>query len=103
MEKKLTADNEIDIYWYPNRQTHSFCLSLYVRAGVLYESEEENGITHFLEHVLFRNINHLMNGRMYREIDKLGLYFNGVTYKEFMQLYIIGALPAGGRHPSSGL
>ncbi len=91
MEKKLTADNEIDIYWYPNRQTHSFCLSLYVRAGVLYESEEENGITHFLEHVLFRNINHLMNGRMYREIDKLGLYFNGVTYKEFMQLYIIGA------------
>ena len=28
---------------------------------------------------------------MYREIDRLGLYFNGATYKEFMQLYIIGS------------
>ena len=38
----------------------------------------DNGITHFWEHVLFRNINHLMDGRMYEEIDKLGLYFNQV-------------------------
>ena len=91
MERQLTTKNQIDMFYYPNRQTHSFCLSLYVRAGVLYEEEEENGITHFLEHVLFRNVNHLMDGQMYREIDKLGLYFNGATYKEFMQLYIIGA------------
>lgn len=57
----------------------------------MYEDEKDNGITHFLEHIIFRNINHLMGGRMYKEIDKMGLYFNGATYKEFMQLYIIGA------------
>lgn len=91
MEKKFTGKNQIDLYYYPNLHTHSFCLSLYIKAGALYEEEENNGITHFLEHILFRNINHLMDGNMYREIDKMGLYFNGATYKEFMQLYIIGA------------
>jgi len=91
MEKKLTTRNQIQIYHYPNPNTHSFCLSLYIKAGALYEADKDNGITHFWEHVLFRNINHLMDGKMYEEIDKLGLYFNGATYKEFVQLYIIGA------------
>lgn len=91
MEKKRTTNNHIDIYDYLNPSTHSFCLSLYIKAGALYESDQDNGITHFWEHVLFRNINHLMGGKMYEEIDKLGLYFNGATYKEFVQLYIIGA------------
>ena len=81
----------MDIFYYPNRHTHSFCLSLYIKAGALYESDADNGITHFLEHILFRNMNHLMEGRLYKEIDRLGLYFNGATYKEFMQLFIVGA------------
>ncbi len=91
MEKKILTENQIEIYSYPNRHTHSFCLSLYVRAGALYESDSENGITHFLEHVLFRNINYRMNGDLYRRLDQLGLYFNGATYKEFIQLYVVGA------------
>ncbi len=91
MEKRRITDNHIEIYHYPNENTHSFCLSLYIKAGALYEADKDNGITHFWEHALFRNINHLMDGHMYEEIDKLGLYFNGATYKEFVQLYVIGA------------
>lgn len=91
MEKRTTTKNNIEIYHYPNQNTHSFCLSLYIKAGALYEDDRDNGITHFWEHAIFRNINHLMDGHMYEEIDKLGLYFNGATYKEFVQLYVIGA------------
>ncbi len=91
MENKILTANGIEIFSYPNGHTHSFCLSLYIRAGALYESDEENGITHFLEHILFRNINHRMDGQLYRRLDQLGLFFNGATYKEFIQLYIIGA------------
>lgn len=91
MEKKRITHNNIEIYHYPNENTHSFCLSLYIKAGALYEADKDNGITHFWEHAIFRNINHLMDGHMYDEIDKLGLYFNGATYKEFVQLYVIGA------------
>ncbi len=91
MEKRKTTKNNTNIYHYPNPNTHSFCLSLYIKAGVLYEEDQDNGITHFWEHVVFRNINHLMGGQMYEEIDRLGLFFNGATYKEFVQIYVIGA------------
>lgn len=57
----------------------------------MYESAEENGISHFLEHVAIRNINFLMEGGLYRELDRLGLMFNACTYKEFIQFEITGA------------
>ncbi len=91
MEKKIETGNGPEIYWYPNCHTHSFCLSLYIRAGCIYESGRDNGITHFMEHMVFRSINRHMDGRMYQILDEKGLYFNGATYKEFIQLYIIGA------------
>lgn len=91
MEKHIRTDNHIDVYYYPGRHTHSFCLSLFIKAGVLYEEDSNGGITHFLEHVLFRNINHRMDGKMYQTLDKAGLFFNGATYKEFMELFIIGS------------
>lgn len=91
MEKKLETGNGPEIYRYLNSHTHSFCLSLYIRAGCIYENSRDNGITHFMEHMVFRSINRHMGGRMYQTLDKKGLYFNGATYKEFIQLYIIGA------------
>lgn len=90
-EKKMTTKNHVDVFYYPNCSTHSFCLSLYVKAGCIYESEHDNGITHFLEHLIFRGVNDRMQGKMYERLDQLGLCFNGATYKEFMHLYMIGA------------
>lgn len=91
MEQNFKSKNDIDIFYYPGRHTHSFCLSLFIKAGVLYEEEKQCGITHFLEHILFRNINHQMDGKMYKTLDRAGLYFNGATYKEFTELLIIGS------------
>ncbi|MBE5956023.1 MAG: insulinase family protein [Lachnospiraceae bacterium] len=83
--------NGIPVYTYPNRHLHSFCIALYVKAGCLYEREEDNGITHLLEHLVFRNIDKKMNGQMYRILDRCGLSFNASTYKEFVQFLITGA------------
>lgn len=57
----------------------------------MYESEEDNGISHFLEHIVIRNINWLMEGGLYPYLDKKGLMFNACTYKEFVQFEITGA------------
>ena len=57
MEKKITAKNGIEIYSYKNPTLHGFSISLFLRAGLMYERYSEQGITHFLEHVLIRNIN----------------------------------------------
>ncbi|MCQ2385853.1 MAG: insulinase family protein [Clostridia bacterium] len=71
---------------------HGFCLCLYVRAGSMFETEEEGGLTHFTEHMVFRNINRLMEGDLYRELDRNGLCMTGVTYREFVRFSISGEI-----------
>ena len=90
-EQLRMTENGIRIYSYPNRHLHSFCIALYVKAGCLYEADEDNGITHLLEHLVFRNIDKKMNGQMYRVLDRCGLSFNASTYKEFVQFLIMGS------------
>ncbi|MCI9598544.1 MAG: insulinase family protein [Firmicutes bacterium] len=91
MEKQYVTNNGMEIFHYPGNHLHSFCVSLYFKAGSLYETEAENGITHFLEHVVIRNINFLMGGKLYGHLDRLGLMFNACTYKEFVQFELTGA------------
>ena len=91
MEKKIVAINGVPVYSYTNPSQHSFFISLFLRAGSMYESVEESGITHFFEHVAIRNINYLMGGELYSVLDKYGLEFNASTYSEMVQFYITGA------------
>ena len=91
MERKLIAKNGIPVYSMLNKHSHSFFVSMFLKAGCLYEKESENGITHFLEHVAIRNVNKLMGGELYRELDKRGMEFNASTYSEMVQFYISGA------------
>lgn len=90
-EKRIVAKNGIPVYSLTNESNHSFYISMFLKAGCMYEGEDENGITHFLEHVAIRNINKLMDGELYRELDKYGLEFNASTYSEMVQFYISGS------------
>ena len=91
MEKARKTSNGINIYEYRNEHLHSFCICMYVKAGVLYENKDNNGISHFWEHMIFKNINAHMKGEMSQSLDKLGAYFNGCTYKELVEFKITGA------------
>lgn len=91
MEKKKIAKNGIPVYSLTNENSHSFFISMFLKAGCMYEGEDENGITHFLEHAAIRNVNKLMGGDLYRELDKCGMEFNASTYSEMVQFYISGA------------
>jgi predicted Zn-dependent peptidase len=91
MEERMTAKNGIEIYSYKNPTLHGFSISLFLRAGLMYEREEEQGITHFLAHVLIRNINKQKGGKLYAALDKCGVEFNAATYSEMVQFYTHGA------------
>lgn len=100
MEKKRVAKNGIEIYEYKNPALHGFFLSLFLRAGLMYEKDSEEGITHFLEHVLVRNVNKLSDMKLYEELDEEGLVFNASTYSEMVQFYASGSsdkLLSGGK------
>ena len=91
MEEKRIAKNGVEIYTYKNESLHGFFISLFVRAGSVYERGADLGITHFLEHVAIRNVNKLMGGGLYRELDRNGLEFNACTYQDFVQFYVSGS------------
>ena len=91
MKEEKKSKNGISVYSYQNPSLHGFYLSLYVRAGSLYETEENSGISHFTEHALIRNVNRLMGGELYALLDREGLEFNASTYSDMIQFYITGA------------
>lgn len=90
-EIELITANGVKIYSYKNPALHGFYISLFVKAGVMYETEQECGITHFLEHAVIRNINKLYGMRLYSELDKKGVEFNASTFSEMVQFYISGS------------
>lgn len=65
-------------------------MCLYARAGVLYEGENEVGVSHFVEHLAFRSINAVFGGTLYETLDRNGLTFTAATYKELIQFSITG-------------
>lgn len=56
MNERSFSVNGISIYSLTNPNLRSFCLSLYVRAGSIFEDSSNNGISHIFEHVVFRNL-----------------------------------------------
>lgn len=90
-EKEYVGKGGVRVYAMENPAQHGFFLSLFVRAGSIYESEDESGITHFFEHIAIRNIHHLMGEDLYATLDRCGLEFNASTFNEMVQFYISGA------------
>ena len=90
-EREFTSKSGVKVYCYKNPALHGFYISLFVRAGMLYEREEEVGITHFLEHAIIRNVNKLYGMKLYSELDKRGLEFNASTFSEMVQFYVGGS------------
>ena len=90
MESRLVTKNGVEIFGYKNPSLHGFFISLFARAGSMYESERDNGITHFFEHISIRNVNKLMDGNLYSELDRRGVEFNASTYSEMVQFYVSG-------------
>ncbi len=90
-ERQRQAKNGITVYDYLNPSLNSFYISLFVKAGSMYESARDNGITHFLEHAVIRNVNAMMDGGLYAMLDECGIEFNASTYSEMVQFYVHGA------------
>lgn len=74
-EEKLL--NGVTVYLYPMPQAKYYCLYVGFRAGPLYESAEESGLSHFLEHMLFRKSRNI--SELVQKIERAGFYVNAYT------------------------
>lgn len=87
MQERMYDVGKVKIYSLTNNHLNSFCLSLYVRAGCLYESSLENGISHLFEHVVFRNLKCKYDD-FYGLTARHGMNVSAATYKEFIRFNI---------------
>jgi predicted Zn-dependent peptidase len=79
---------------------HTAVASLYVRAGSRYETPQTNGLSHFVEHMLFRGSAQFPNSfALNQAIEDLG----GTLYAETGRDYSLYQVPLHPRHLPRGL
>ena len=83
MYKKITLKNGLRIITVPMKSTKTATVLALVGAGSKYEDKENNGISHFLEHMFFKGTKKRPNTLKIAEtLDKIGGEFNAFTGKE---------------------
>ncbi len=92
--QRSTLPNGLRILTAPMPHTHSVSLSLYVGTGSRYERDEEAGVSHFLEHLLFKGTERWPTAKEVAEtVDGVGGLLNGGTDREYTVYYIKVAQP----------
>ncbi|TAE61771.1 MAG: insulinase family protein [Nostocales cyanobacterium] len=66
-------------------------LNLWVNIGSAVESDDINGMAHFLEHIVFKGTNKLASGEFERRIEEKGAVTNAGTSQDYTHFYITTA------------
>lgn len=88
MYKRSTLPNGLRIVTGEMPHTRSATISVYVGAGSRYEPDEEAGLSHFLEHMLFKGASRRPTARDISEaIEGVGGMHNAATDRELTVYY----------------
>ncbi len=87
MYQKATLSNGLRIVCEPISQMHSVSLGVWVGTGSRYEEPYHNGISHFIEHMLFKGTQKRTAKQIAEEIDAVGGQLNAFTTKEYTCYY----------------
>jgi zinc protease len=71
-----------------NKPGKVFTLSTWVQTGSLHEDEQNNGVSHFLEHLMFKGTDRCKPGEFDRRMESMGAVINAATWKDFTFYYI---------------
>jgi predicted Zn-dependent peptidase len=82
--RSTTLANGLDVIAAPLLHMHRAHVALYVRVGSRYETRETNGISHFLEHMLYRGTDRLRSAHEVNlAFEELGGYLHASTQTDF--------------------
>lgn len=86
--KISTLANGVQIVSEEVDHVRSIALGIWVRVGSRYENEKNNGVTHFIEHMLFKGTKKRSAKAIAEEVDSMGGQLNAFTAKEYTCYYI---------------
>ncbi len=87
MYQKTVLDNGIKIVTEQISHVHSISLGIWIITGSRDEDKSQNGIAHFIEHMLFKGTKKRTALEISKEIDSVGGILNALTGKEYTGIY----------------
>lgn len=88
MIQRTTLNNGIRVLSEKVPGCHSVSLGVWVHNGSRHEPAEYNGISHFIEHMLFKGTERRSAQEIAREVDSVGGQLNGFTNREFSCYFV---------------
>ena len=86
--KKVKYDNGLVTILKSDKNTLAASVAVYVRAGSVDENPEQAGLSHFLEHLMFKGSKNYPGDELSRKVENMGGYINAATSKEYTMYYI---------------
>jgi predicted Zn-dependent peptidase len=88
MYKKHVLENGLTIIGEEIPYVKSISLGVWINVGSRIENEEISGVSHFIEHMLFKGTENRTSKQIASEIDNLGGQINAFTSKECTCYYV---------------
>lgn len=88
MYEKTTLENALTVLTNRMPDAHSLALGLWVKTGGRYELKTKHGISHFIEHMLFKGTHKRSCQQLKQAIEEKGGLFNGFTAEECVCYYV---------------
>ena len=82
MYEEFTLSNGLRVVAEKIPHFRSVSVGLWIGAGSMYETAEENGLSHFIEHMLFKGTQRRSAKQIAQEMDAIGGQMNAFTAKE---------------------
>lgn len=86
--KKTVLDNGLTIITEQMNNVRSASVGVWVRSGSRHESQEFNGISHFIEHTLFKGTRNRTSREIAIESDAIGGNVDAFTSREVASYYV---------------
>jgi predicted Zn-dependent peptidase len=87
LHSKITLKNGVQVVFQKLDGYQSVSIGAFIKTGTMYETREENGISHFIEHMLFKGTKTRTTQEISLTIDRLGGEINAFTSKDCTCFY----------------
>lgn len=88
MYTRYTLKNGIKVIAEYIPYVNSISMGVWIRSGSRYENSQNNGVSHFIEHMLFKGTKNRSAKRIAEEIEEVGGQINAFTGKEATCFYV---------------
>lgn len=84
----LKLDSKVSVVMEKMDYVRSVSIGFFIKNGSINEAINENGISHFIEHMLFKGTGSRTSNQIAQEMDDIGAQINAFTSKEYTCYYV---------------